>query len=925
MKLKRALSLFVIFVMVLVFCPADAAEGQNAKLSGKLGDDIIWTVEDGVMTVSGQGATYDFEKSSSVYDYVDSDIARQVYKLIIEEGIARIGKNTFSGFNILSEIAFPKSLEEIGDKAFWGTYVKNIAFPEGSLLRKIGTEAFKNSWRMETADLSSCLQLETLSPYSFMECSELSTVLFASNSILTKIPEGAFRGCTSLLGVVIPTSVTSIGEYAFWGCFGLHYVSIPAEVSYIGQSVFAGATPVIYAPDGSYAQSYANNNYLVCVDASYVEPVPVLSGTLSNGITWSYTTHGTLMISGNGGIEDFESSAHAPWYCLAVTGMNNLVISEGITHIGERSFQSFEKLKTVTLPSTLKTIGKSAFYACRGIEKLVLPEGFAKMGDNALYACESLRELVIPSSMYSIGGWALYGLDSVEKYTVSPANTAFSSDENGVLYNGDKTAIIKFPASSPLKSYTIPASVSEIYPNAFNKCNNIEEIKFEEGSVITLIGYNAFSDSSIKSITLPSGVKSIAEAAFDNCSHLENVVLPDGLTEIKDSAFRWSGLTSIVIPGTVSAIGNSAFYGCKKLESVTLADGITAIGAIAFANCASLKKVYLPQSLLWLDSSAFHYSNSLEKISVSEHNPYYYADEYGAVYYCGTELIWYPKLSNNKICIIPEGVTVINYEVFERAANLEEIVLPSTISSIEAGSFRGCSSLEAITIPKRVTELGGGVFEDCVNLSAVTFEEGAMLSCIGAGAFSGCKSLEEITIPSSVVDIKNAAFARCTSLKMVHFTKDSKLESFSDYAFTDSHFVTIYAPEDTVAKAYAEKNRLHVPLTVNVDGNKIVSDVPPMIVNFRTMVPMRAIFEALDAEVSWDETVQMATAKKGNKITEITVGSYVMTADGKELLLDSPAFIFEDRIMIPARAVSEALGYDVSWNEDIKTVNIISK
>ncbi len=924
MKLKRILSLFVIFVMLLAVCPAYAAEEQNANFSGKLGDDILWTVEDGVMTISGQGSTYDFEKSSSVYAYVDLDVARQVDTLIIEEGIARIGNNTFSGFNMLSEIAFPKSLEEIGDKAFWGTNVKTIAFPAGSLLRKIGTEAFKNSWRMEKADLSSCLQLETLSPYSFMECSELSTISFASDGILAEIPEGAFRGCTSLLSVVIPPSVTRIEEYAFWGCFVLLYASIPSEVGYIGQGVFAGAAPVIYAPEKSYAQSYAKDNYLICVDASYEEPVDVQVGTLSNGIAWRYTTHGTLTVSGNGAMEDFESSANAPWYRLGERSMNNLVISEGITHIGDRSFQAFEKLKTVTLPSTLKTIGKSAFYGCRGIEKLVLPEGFAGLGNSSLYACSSLKELIIPSSMYSIGGWALYGLDSVEKYTVSPANAAFSSDENGVLYNGDKTAIIKYPALSPVKSYTIPASVSEIYPNAFNKCYNIEEIKFEEGSVITAIGHNAFSDSSIKSITLPYGVKSIAEAAFDNCSYLETVVLPDGLIEIKDAAFRWSGLTSIAIPGTVSAIGNSAFYGCKKLGSVTLADGITAIGATAFGSCASLKTVHLPKSLLWLDPSAFHYANSLETITVSEQNPYYSADEYGAVYYCGTELIWYPKLSKNTICMIPEGVTVINSEVFARAANLEKIVLPSTISSIEAGSFMGCSSLESITIPKGVTELGGGVFEDCVNLSAVAFAEDAMLATIGAGAFTGCKSLAEITIPDSVEDIRNGAFSACTGLKKVQFTKDSKLESISDYAFTGSPFVTVYAPEGTVARAYAEKNRLHVPLTVNVDGDKIVSDVLPMIVNFRTMIPLRAVFEALDAEVSWDETVKRATVKKGNKSIEVTVGSYGMTADGKELLLDSPAFLFEDRIMIPVRAVSEALGYAVSWNQDTKTVDITS-
>lgn len=925
MKLKRVFSVFLIIAIAFTVCPVYADVEQSSKLSGKLGDDITWSVEDFVMTLSGSGSTYDFEPYGRVYDFIDKDIARGVYKLVIEEGITRIGKYNFATFNMLSEISFPKSLEEIGDNAFLGTDVRSISFPEDSKLRSIGTQAFKNSWHMEDADLSSCLYLETLSPYSFMECSELSAVSFASDGMLTEIPEGTFRGCDSLLNVEIPSSVTRIGDFAFWGCFGLHSISIPSSVSHIGQGVFAGGYPVIYAPDGSYAQSYSKDNYLACVNASYDEPVAVQSGTLSNGITWSYTTHGTLTISGSGAMESFDSSAHAPWYQLAYRGMKNLVVSEGITHIGERSFEAFEKLKTVTLPSTLKTIGGHAFYACSGIENLDLPEGFAGLGDHSLYSCSSLKELVIPSSMYYIGSWALYGLDSVEKYTVSPSNMAFSSDENGVLYNGDKTSIIKFPAASPLKSYTVPASVTEIYPNAFNKCNIIEEINFEEDSAISTIGLNAFSDSSIKSITLPYDVKTIAEAAFDNCIYLERVILPEGLTEIKDSAFRWSGLKSVNIPGSVTTIGNSAFYGCEKLENITLAEGVTAIGATAFGSCASLKEAHLPQSLLWLDPSAFYYSNSLEKISVSENNPYYFADEYGALYYCGTELIWYPKLSENKICIIPEGVTAVYSAAFERAANLEQIVLPSTISSVDAGLFRGCLSLKAIIIPKEVTELGGGAFAGCVSLSDVVFEEGSMLKNIGARAFAGCAALEEISIPDSVVSIARDAFSRCTSLEKVNFTKDSKLEEFSDYAFTDSPFVTVYAPEGTFARAYAEKNVIHVPLTVNIDGQPLSSDVMPMITHFRTMIPMRAVFEALRAEVSWNEATQTASAVKGETKIDVTVGSYIIVVNGKEYPLDSPPFIFEERIMIPVRAVSEAFGYDVNWNQDIKTVDIISK
>ena len=361
------------------------------------------------------------------------------------------------------------------------------------------------------------------------------------------------------------------------------------------------------------------------------------------------------------------------------------------------------------------------------------------------------------------------------------------------------------------------------------------------------------------------------------------------------------------------------------MESITINSGVTAIGASAFGSCASLESAHLPESLLWLDPSAFNHSNSLEKIFVSENNPYYTVDEYGTLYYCGTELIWYPRLSENKICIIPEGVTAIPANTFKGASTLEQIVLPSTISLIDTGVFRDCQSLKSIIIPKGVTEIRGSAFWGCESLSEVVFEEGSVLTNIGMWAFYGCTSLKEINIPDSVETIRDNAFSKCTALERVNFTEASKLESFSDFAFEGSPFVTVYAPVGTYARAYAERNIIHVPLTVNVDGEKLISDVPPMIVYSRTMVPMRAVFEALDAEVIWDETLQTATAKKGDTIVVVTVGSRVMSANGKECLLDSPAFVFEDRIMIPARAVSEAFDYDVSWKQDIKTVDIASK
>ncbi len=920
--MKKIFSVLLIMTMVLSLCPSFVSASSGQAPSGDFGDSITWTLKDNTLILSGSGSTYDFDTDSSSA-FIDRSIVRQVDALVIEEGITHLGKNAFVNFYNLSQISFPKSLETIGEKAFEGTSITSVSFPEESSLKEIGKEAFRRCSRLETLNLSACRQLQKIDAHAFLYCGELSSLAFPSDGMLSEIAQGAFWGCDGILQAVLPESVVHIGENAFYGCFSLHYVAIPENTRLIGQNAFCGTQPIIFTPAGSYAQSYAKASMLQYSSSSYEEEMVIREGTLSNGIGWAYTSHGTLTISGNGAMEDFASSSYAPWYRLGYKGLKTLVISEGITHIGRENFAQFKNLRTVTLPATLKTIGMYAFIGCDSLEKLILPEGFAGLGDSSLYACSALKELVIPSSMYHIGEWALYGLDSIQKYTVSPSSVAFSSDENGVLYNGDKTALIKYPAASPVKAYTIPASVREIYPNAFNGCSTLEEVYFGENSALMAIGQNSFSDSAIRKIIMPQNIKFIGEAAFDNCYNLEHVLLPEGVTEIKEGAFRRSGITAIKIPGSVTTIGNGAFLGCEKLENIAFSEGLSAIGASAFQSCLALKELNLPQSLSWLDPLALYNTTSLAKITVCDGNPYYSTDEYGALYYDKTELLWYPMLSDTKSYTIPEGVTKLNHDIFWNADKLEEVVLPSTVSTISAGAFRSCSGLKTVTIPKEITEIGAEAFRGCVNLAEVIFAEDAKLSVIGARAFHRCRSLKEIAIPDSVVTIQSEAFGSCTYLESIRFSPKTMLQNMA--MFTGSPFVTVYAPEGSAAYNFAQKHRMHTPLIVNINGEKLLADVPPVLVNNRTMIPMRAVFEALDADVSWDDRTQTATAVKGEVKIEFTVDSKVMFINGKECTLDSPAFVFEERTMIPVRAVSEALGYAVLWNQDTKTVDITSK
>lgn len=113
-------------------------------------------------------------------------------------------------------------------------------------------------------------------------------------------------------------------------------------------------------------------------------------------------------------------------------------------------------------------------------------------------------------------------------------------------------------------------------------------------------------------------------------------------------------------------------------------------------------------------------------------------------------------------------------------------------------------------------------------------------------------------------------------------------------------------------------------ITVTVNGAEVEFDQAPVIDNDRTLVPMRAIFEAIGAEVEWDNETRTVTSKKGETVIRLTIGSAEMVVDEKTVLLDVPAKIVGDRTMVPVRAISEALSCDVQWLGDTRTVVITS-
>lgn len=112
--------------------------------------------------------------------------------------------------------------------------------------------------------------------------------------------------------------------------------------------------------------------------------------------------------------------------------------------------------------------------------------------------------------------------------------------------------------------------------------------------------------------------------------------------------------------------------------------------------------------------------------------------------------------------------------------------------------------------------------------------------------------------------------------------------------------------------------------TINVvlDGEYLYFDQNPIIEDGRTLVPMRAIFEALGATVNWEQSTQTITSKKDNITIILQIGSNIMKKNTEDIILDVPAKIYNDYTMVPARAVAEAFGCNVGWDGDTRTVTI---
>ena len=136
--------------------------------------------------------------------------------------------------------------------------------------------------------------------------------------------------------------------------------------------------------------------------------------------------------------------------------------------------------------------------------------------------------------------------------------------------------------------------------------------------------------------------------------------------------------------------------------------------------------------------------------------------------------------------------------------------------------------------------------------------------------------------------------------------------------------ILIYTMVAIMCLTYIPAMAEETPVTVMVDGEYVKFDVQPTIKEGRTLVPVRAIFEALGAEVDWNGDTRTAVSSKGDTKVSVQIDNSVMKVNDADVVLDVPAQLIDNRTLVPVRAISEAYDCYVDWNGDKRTVIVVS-
>ena len=421
-----------IFVFITVMGLIPVAIPANAMQSGTCGENLTWTLDNGILTISGTGDMEDYTLFCKDWnDYTKSlppwhSPYPNITTLIVEEGVTSIGDFAFESLSSLSSVTLPDTITRIGDSAFFDCSFTEISIPN---VTYIGNGAF-----------SGCEELKSISiPFG-----------------VTAINASTFSFCTNLIKVEIPESVTEIESGAFICCEALSEIALPAGLRKIGEEAFSStALSTVHIPDsvtyiGSSAFSFCDN----LTEFTYPETADI-------GV-WAFDSLDFETHKDEYGVVYYNN--HLLPVNFALSG--EYTVKYGTAYLDELAFWNSTKLTNVILPDTVTHIEAEAFRECSSLENITIPDSVIEIGRYAFNNCTHLKSIYIPSTVTKIGRKAFLRCIRLEDiyFEGTPEQWQEITSNGSVLGLGSEKATIHYNHTQPENPYTASMALEEYLP-----------------------------------------------------------------------------------------------------------------------------------------------------------------------------------------------------------------------------------------------------------------------------------------------------------------------------------------------------------------------------------------------------------------------------------------------------------------------------
>lgn len=445
-------------------------------------------------------------------------------------------------------------------------------------------------------------------------------------------------------------------------------------------------------------------------------------------------------------------------------------------------------------------------------------------------------EVTIPSCVTKIDSEA-FDYTKISKITVDDGNPKYSSSDDGILYNKDKTSLQRFPPMKKLDSFEVPDGITRLGKDSFYECQ-VKSVKLP--SSVKKIGSYAFASfageydydydgnytphahtkSLLTGIILPEGLEEIGKLAFWNAP-IKSVTLPESLTVMGQGAFSKSALKSVTVPSGIKEL-DGTFDGCKSLVKVDLPEGLKKIGSSAFYNCP-IKKFKIPSSVTVIDSGSFMgteeiilpdnlekiipspFNKSLKRISISGKNKYFSTSKNVLYNKNKTELIIYPAGREAERFTIPKTVKKIASYAFERV-KIGLIKISGNVREIKRCGFTECK-IDKLVIKNGVKKLDSSAFDDCKIGGKVVIPDS--VKKYGRDAFCDC-NIKSFTIPKCFKKVKRLEFDALRGIREIiipSYVEFVHKDAFDSMDYYDKK-PTVKGKKGTAAEKFAKENKL---------------------------------------------------------------------------------------------------------------------